>query len=59
MSLFPLEFTETERGLVTKGISCCAEITPASMKSFISPLTNLSSCKADKSFLGNLPFGRE
>lgn len=51
--------TETERGLVTKGISCCAEITPASMKSFISPLTNLSSCKADKSFLGNLPFGKE
>lgn len=29
--LFPLEFTETERGLVTKGTSYCSEIKPASI----------------------------
>lgn len=57
--LFPLEFTETERGLVTKGTSYCSEIKPASIKSFISPLTNVSFCKADILFLGNIPFGRE
>ena len=57
--LFPLEFTETERGLVTKGTSYSSEIIPFSKRSLIAARTNSSSCKAELLFLANLPCGKE